>query len=349
MHGWNIYADVNAGDERTRVTPHVEGFTNSIQSAFPSWPHPLLLPVILLNEHISRGEALRDQIIETLQDISGTLGVTASGRLINMEITDFKRIRELMIHPQERITLTARINTTITNAINCLDVLRWNARCRERIAACFQEIESSLTENAKNGHKELLDYFAFMDVQATELSDFVESLKLRLELQLSVLNNLVAQVDNDVNYDMARLSVKIAQATGLDSTAMKTLAIVTAVFLPPTFIAPSQTLFSMSMFDWSSSESTDSDSPQVVASTFWIYWAVSVPLTLLILVAFRLWWRRQKDRYAEMYGMDNIRVESTDTDASYMRPHYHKYQNGLVGPHKYTVRPHRYTIRQNSD
>jgi hypothetical protein len=187
IHGWNIYANISAGDGRTRVRPLVDKFTESIRSA-PSCSHPLLLPVILLDEHISRGEALRHIISEKLQEISGILGVTTSGRLTNMRIADFKRIRELMIHPERRITLTAEINTTITDAISCSEVLRWNARCRQCLFACFEEIEPSLPEHSRSGHQELLDYFNFLDAQAVELLGYVESLKIKLELQLSVVS-----------------------------------------------------------------------------------------------------------------------------------------------------------------
>lgn len=139
---------------------------------------------------------------------------------------------------------------------------------------------------------------------------------------------------------MAELSFQVAHATGLDSTAMKVLAIVTVVFLPPSFIAVSfrnvfvfllfpqrsnllrsnkcfQTLFSMSMFDWQSSGSTsDNGSSDIVASNFWIYWATTVPLTLVILVAYRLWWRRQKVIYAERYEAKTGQSELARSDFS---------------------------------
>lgn len=191
MHGWNLNSTINSGTKTNSAKPHVDWFTESIRAA-PSCSHPLLLPVILLDEHISKGEELRYIICEEVQNISGTLGITTSGRLANMEISNFEKIRKLMIDPERRITLSAKISTTITDAINCSDVLRWNQRCRERLLACFHEIESSLSEDAKDGHQELLDYFIFMDAQAVELLDYIQSLKMKLELQLSVVSNAVA-------------------------------------------------------------------------------------------------------------------------------------------------------------
>lgn len=83
-----------------------------------------------------------------------------------------------------------------------------------------------------------------------------------------------------------------AQA-GLDSVAMKTLALVTAIFLPATFIA---TLFSMSMFDWQADSSSAVLSPE-----FWIFWVVSVPLSVAVLAAWWCFWDLSRTYYAERF------------------------------------------------
>ena len=103
----------------------------------------------------------------------------------------------------------------------------------------------------------------------------------------SKLYNFVAQAGNNLNS-------RIAASTGLDSAAMKTLAFLTTVFLPLSFVA---SLFSIPMFDWQAS----SDGSSVVSSRFWIYWVVSVPLTAVIIVGWRLWWKRQQVHYAMEY------------------------------------------------
>ncbi|KAI4599574.1 hypothetical protein KJ359_002021 [Pestalotiopsis sp. 9143b] len=225
---------------------------------------------------MARGDALRQEIYDTIRRISEKLGVTASGQLAMAKRNTFDDIRRLVSNPDSRMDLTAELNSTLTDATSCSNALRWNKRYRESLAKCFDDIESSLGEGAKDGHRELLAYFTFLDAQADELLDVMETSKTKLELQLSI----------------------VAHATGLDSTAMKVLAIVTVVFLPPSFIA---TLFSMSMFNWQSSESTSDNGSEIVASNFWIYWVTTVPLTLVILVAYRLWWRKQKAIYAEKY------------------------------------------------
>jgi len=54
----------------------------------------------------------------------------------------------------------------------------------------------------------------------------------------------------------------------------------------------------MSMFDWSSSgSSAGADSSETVSKKFWIYWAVTIPLTLLVMALWRLWWLWQERLY----------------------------------------------------
>ena len=55
----------------------------------------------------------------------------------------------------------------------------------------------------------------------------------------------------------------------------------------------------MSMFNWSSSKSSNTDGSAVgedssVSNKFWIYWAVTIPLTLLVMIIWRVWWLHQE-------------------------------------------------------
>ena len=118
-----------------------------------------------------------------------------------------------------------------------------------------------------------------------------------ITLQLKVLYSLAALRDSRSNLDVAKNSASIARASKRDSSAMKTIAVITAFSLPRTFIAVIdfafvfivscnlltlhcmadeyyQALFSMPFFDWSSN--------QVILPHFYIYWAFTGPLTVLV-------------------------------------------------------------------
>lgn len=71
---------------------------------------------------------------------------------------------------------------------------------------------------------------------------------------------------------------------------MKTLAAVTVVFIPSTFVAA---LFSMPLFQWD----TQTVGHSVVSRQFWMYWAVSIPLTFVTLTLWFAWMRKQERRH----------------------------------------------------
>ena len=55
------------------------------------------------------------------------------------------------------------------------------------------------------------------------------------------------------------------------------------------------------MFDWQASSDDDSSGHRVMAKNFWIYWVVSIPLTAIILVGWRFWWKNQRAHYEMEY------------------------------------------------
>jgi hypothetical protein len=71
-----------------------------------------------------------------------------------------------------------------------------------------------------------------------------------------------------------------------------------------------KTLFSMSMFNWQASSQIGSSAnadngANVVVPDIWIYWAVSIPVTVVVLVGWRIWWHYQKSYYMRKYPNAN--------------------------------------------
>jgi hypothetical protein len=116
----------------------------------------------------------------------------------------------------------------------------------------------------------------------------------------------MAQKDAKVNIELALNSAAIAKAskedsavmrqiaieTKRDSSAMKTIALLGMIFLPGTFVAVSQlplqrhlitdltlAIFAMPVINW------DAVDNPVINKGFKYYWAVTVPLTLLVLAS----------------------------------------------------------------
>ncbi|TEA10046.1 hypothetical protein C8034_v010960 [Colletotrichum sidae] len=127
--------------------------------------------------------------------------------------------------------------------------------------------------------------------------------------QLQIVYNLVAQRDNQSNYDMANLSLQIARTAKDDSFAMFTLATMSIIFLPAASIA---TLFSMELFNWS-----PENGEPIVNHRFWIFWAVAAPLTLAVLTVWLLWLkihRRREERRSNILSSPvRQRVDAFDS------------------------------------
>lgn len=97
----------------------------------------------------------------------------------------------------------------------------------------------------------------------------VRQIKQKVEIQLVAVQNFIAQRDNRINRD--------------DSFSMKTLSIMSMALLPGTFVA---SFFAMPFFSFG----TD----QVVNGHFWIYWAVTLPFTVVVFTGWigLLWWNK---------------------------------------------------------
>lgn len=102
----------------------------------------------------------------------------------------------------------------------------------------------------------------------------------------------------------------------------------------------------MSMFSWSQSSSSDGTS--VVSNKFWIYWAVTIPLTLATIIIWRLWWLWQERSYQkeveEAVGDGKDKVDD-------MAPLRHDSWSHMYGqnPSKKKSKPRRMTTTSDVD
>lgn len=114
------------------------------------------------------------------------------------------------------------------------------------------------------------------------------------------LLSLTTQRDAEVSIRIAEDSKALAKEVKRDSTSMKAIAAVTMCFLPGTFVAvrkilillkihlilniySQQSFFAMPIFVW------DATADGLVTRHFWIYWAVTAPLTAVVLIIWLAW------------------------------------------------------------
>lgn len=119
---------------------------------------------------------------------------------------------------------------------------------------------------------------------------------------------------NTITQSDAEYTAAIAVDGKRDSIAMKTIAILGIVFLPGTFVA---TLFSINMFDWGVAGSGTTSS-LTVSPSMWIYWAITVPLTVLTFVIWVFWSKRENFKSSKrlMIYRTKAPIESTRAAAS---------------------------------
>ncbi|OCT47604.1 hypothetical protein CLCR_03684 [Cladophialophora carrionii] len=120
------------------------------------------------------------------------------------------------------------------------------------------------------------------------LHGYLETGAFRLQSQIGLLFNVVGQRDALINFE-------IGSSAKQDSISMATFTFIAAIFLPPTFVA---TLFSMGMFDWSDGDGGDGH----LSDSFWVFWALAVPLTATTILCWYLWYRHAYRKWQNKFG-----------------------------------------------
>ncbi|KAF2729631.1 hypothetical protein EJ04DRAFT_580480 [Polyplosphaeria fusca] len=267
-------------------------FLELLQSTAAYWTHPLLLPILLLQHHtrairafVNHGTLVRETVA-----IERSLGVTRVGHNYTDAAHTNNQARTLRSKAEE---LTIRINTHSTRLLFTSRSPAWNHAASLWMLKLLKDVEAHVPEQ-REAQGELRAALEFNAGLAEAAVDDVANMKERMALQLNVLYNLVAQMDNALN-------AQLAAAAGRDSTSMKILAFISAVFLPGSFVA---TVMSIDMFDWrySSADGRDEGGADgVVSDRFWIYWVIAVPLTVLTLIGWGFWWRVEIAKFKENF------------------------------------------------
>ena len=299
--GWTtafIHGDramVLASDGREdKVSTISEQIRALILAAPTLWTHPMLIPTIILKNYMNRAEVFGWTLDDEVLILENSIGVTFAGRL-RRNMSTAPQNTKLPTRSDMR-KLTMGTHTVLTEIIFFSRVIAFNRDCAAYILKIGGEMSPRFPPSRRKSlfqaSRELHSTAKYMEHSSNSMQGFCSNLKERVLSQIQVLYSISAQTDN-------RLSARIAVSSGRDSTAMKTLAFITALFLPGTYIA---TLFSMSMFEWrtspSDSPSSPSSSSDTLSPSFWIYWATTIPLTVAVIIGWRLWWVHEDKAYS---------------------------------------------------
>ncbi|OQV06278.1 hypothetical protein CLAIMM_10867 isoform 6 [Cladophialophora immunda] len=202
---------------------------------------------------------LRDKVRE-LEKIRSAARYLESG-------LDFPRLHDLARH----IIHTCEVLSVAADTVNTLLVDHRSSSGK----ACECAGASGHSPNPNCPHTEMRFWLGLLQ----NFGRRAKSLNERLSHEITLGFNLVVQRDT-------RATMEISSAARSDSASMKTIAVVTLAFLPATFVC---TIFSMSFFTLNVDDATG-EKHWMMSDRFWIYWVITVPLTVLTLIC---WWYGQ--------------------------------------------------------
>ncbi|KIW09022.1 hypothetical protein, variant [Verruconis gallopava] len=270
-----------------------------LQTSLLPWNHPLLLPCALMSDHLARMRAFCEgELTKEVMEIERELGVVRVGKRSEHGMSGlwphFRPPQEqadwtnaLLDQPTVMNSMTVRINTQYTKVIFTKQSPGWNFETSDFLLNLWKDLLRQVYPSISQ-EKFLTESLEYNRDVATSIKNHVDNLQARMDLQLSILYSFVAQRDN-------RLNARIAKTTGRDSVSMKILAFISALFLPPSYVA---TLFSIQgIFNWVPGTTDNGEKIDVVSDYFWIYWAISVPLTVITILGWAVWWRYELKRY----------------------------------------------------
>ncbi|OIW27642.1 hypothetical protein CONLIGDRAFT_671387 [Coniochaeta ligniaria NRRL 30616] len=330
----------------------VDEYAKRMEACRSHWTHPLVTPVVLLQVQFARTEMAvaenNNDVNKLEQDVGAMAGFEAFERRDGRRRTNSFQTKggflSAPLAPKKTTQLMKAAHDVLKRAIQLLDTIRWMERAvsilldggdglgdiifdpDEGIAAPEIIVPVSMRRRSFSGLSRerirsdpIASHWHEIRQYLEGLSQFCKSLgmdrhmlEVRCKAQIDIIYAKMAQEDNNLNARMAVASTR-------DSSSMKALAVITALFLPGDFMA---SLFGMSMFDWQDVGDDDSDaSPAnasepkhpIVTSRFWVYWSITLPLTITILCIWRAWWVAQ-DRHFRKHLSRDLSEERFYTD-----------------------------------
>jgi hypothetical protein len=114
-----------------------------------------------------------------------------------------------------------------------------------------------------------------------------------------ILNEDIKHYYQGIGQHVSHVLVENSLNNRRDAAAMKTVTLLTAAFIPGTFIA---TIFSLRFFNYQTSTPT-------ISKHFWIYWAVMIPLSGLVVAFWYVWERiKEKDNHQHLFSKGDTQL-----------------------------------------
>ncbi|QSZ30634.1 hypothetical protein DSL72_000192 [Monilinia vaccinii-corymbosi] len=252
--------------------------------------HPMLLPAIIFSHDISFKTDLKQR------DARDWL------RRLEHAVSMRSEIEEKEGYVREGVIDLDAINRDL---VECHSQVLWKRPKAylqillqlEKAMKMFEERlpEERKDETMRSLQASMLARFDFYRVKLQGIESYAYTTLQRLDIQRSAvrdpthqLYNIIAQKESKLNFQMAKEQRQLAHAAKRDSSTMKTISLLSAIFFPGAYLA---SVFSMTFFNFQ-----DASAP-AVSESFWVYWAVTIPCTMIIVGCWYIWEKKRERRY----------------------------------------------------
>ncbi|KAM5439422.1 hypothetical protein MferCBS31731_004518 [Microsporum ferrugineum] len=169
------------------------------------------------------------------------------------------------------------------------DLARHIIHSTETLDVAIQAVQRTISEHSRSQNSfrsdsgsslaTALQYFECEQQELLSIQDELHALKMRS-------CSLNARLQNEINLAFNLISQFHGNNAQADSSVMKVIAIVSLIYLPGMFVS---SIFGMNFFS----------APQghvltiTVSEDFWLYWSITMPLTVATLLIWAAWHHRQ--------------------------------------------------------
>ncbi|KAK6507842.1 hypothetical protein TWF481_006264 [Arthrobotrys musiformis] len=256
----------------------------------PYWAHEFLVgPIVQCYDKAVWN--LRDQVKEF--EISRRKGASvvpddpAEDPEIETTKAAFNTLHEILRHSLHATETLGVAIETLASICARKRIFDEESAIREAIAEAATPEETSKTKTARviarRWSKKITTYLDFKLSIVKSLEARAKANQARINSEITLAISSVAQRDSRVQAKIGRVQTRISKAQAEighaaqnDSNTMVKIAAVTMLFLPPSFVSA---IFSTTFFEFTPPEGDK------VSKDFWIFWAISIPLTIVVFAA----------------------------------------------------------------
>ncbi|KAI1351627.1 hypothetical protein F5Y01DRAFT_282160 [Xylaria sp. FL0043] len=281
MLSYSFRTGITAGFVKGTESSDITKAISHLVSCHTEAGHPMLLPIIILSHDLSAKIDIRQR------EARAWLRRLENAITMRSEIDEKEQYTDLDVD---------RINQDL---VECHSQVLWKRpqayqEIIKEMKAALDKFKSGMdpeknTKKMNALHGSMGSRLEFYRVKLSGHEHYIWTTLERLNVQRQALYNIITQKESKLNLEMAAQQRRLAHASKRDSTAMKTLSLLGAIFLPGTLLS---SVFSMTFFNFNVPQNRE------VSEELWIYFAITIPLTLAIVGT---WWaldRRRERAYA---------------------------------------------------